>query len=115
MTDHTPAATPPVATLEDLNLRAATDPEFRAALLADPRRVLAELGLELPAEVSVRVVESTVTDLRIALPPALPDDVELSEDALADASGGTTPVLPIIFYGSCVGLGFGAAKLTNIL
>lgn len=77
---------------ETIEMRAATDPEFRAALVADPKAVLASLGIVFREGVEVSVEESTPTELVLCLPPAIETDVELSEDAMAGVAGGTTPL-----------------------
>ena len=49
--------------------RAASDPEFRARLLASPREALAdELGVELPERLDVVVVEEGPDRIAIVLP-----------------------------------------------
>ncbi|MBM9466145.1 NHLP leader peptide family RiPP precursor [Nakamurella leprariae] len=79
----------------DLQVKAATDPEFRAALFADPRAALAAEGIQLPDDLTVRVVESTPQQVVLSIPAPVSEDVELGEDALAGASGGTTPAFPV--------------------
>jgi hypothetical protein len=53
--------------------RATSDPDFRAALLADPRRIVSrEFDLpDLPEDLSIRVVEETPNEIVIVLPPDL--------------------------------------------
>jgi hypothetical protein len=80
----------------ELMIKSATDFAFRAALLADPRRVLTEQGVAVPADVTVRVVESTRTELVIAIPPAVAENADLDDDALAGVTGGTW-LLPLPF------------------
>ncbi|MBM9468909.1 NHLP leader peptide family RiPP precursor [Nakamurella leprariae] len=75
--------------MNELLTRSATDPEFRAALIADPRAALSAEGVVVPAEVGITVVESVPGEMVLALPPAVSDDEELSEDALAGAAAGT--------------------------
>ena len=67
--------------------RAWSDPAFKAKLLSDPAAALAEAGMELPADVSVKVVENTDTVVHFVLPPA-PDE-ELNEEALDKFAAGT--------------------------
>jgi nitrile hydratase len=43
-------------------------PEYRARVVAEPRTVLAEFGTELPADVEIRVVDSTADRRYIVLP-----------------------------------------------
>jgi len=69
--------------------RAATDPAFRRALLADPARALREtLGITLPAGYRVRFVERPADlDALIVLPDPREAD-ELTDDELEQAAGG---------------------------
>lgn len=93
----------------ELQMKAATDAEFRASLLAEPAKALAEMGVELPADVSVRLVESTPEEIVLTIPPMLPDNAELDEDALASVSGGSTPTCwYALIYAGMVGLGAGS-------
>jgi nitrile hydratase subunit alpha len=56
---------------------------YRSRVVIDPRGVIRELGLELPADVEVRVWDSTA-DQRYMVLPERPSGTEgLSEDALA--------------------------------
>ena len=73
-------------------VKAATDAEFRERLLADPKAVLAECGVELPADVAVRVAESTTEELVVTIPPLIPAGAEIDEDALASTAAGSTPL-----------------------
>jgi hypothetical protein len=70
--------------------RAAADADFRAALLgADPRpAIAAELGIELPADLTVRVVEETPGEVVLVLPVALAPG-ELADAELAGIAGGS--------------------------
>jgi Nitrile hydratase, alpha chain len=70
-----------------LMARAWADPAFKAKLLADPASVLKESGLQVPAGITIKVVENTdkVVHLTLPLPPA-PE--ELSEEELHQAAGG---------------------------
>ena len=72
-------------------VKAATDAEFRQRLIDDPKSVLAECGVEIPAGTAVRVAESTPEELVVTIPPLLPDSAELDEDALASTAAGSTP------------------------
>jgi nitrile hydratase len=57
---------------------------YRARAVKDPRGVLKEFGTELPADVEVRVMDSTA-DLRYLVLPQRPAGTEgMSETALAD-------------------------------
>ncbi|MEP3845266.1 MAG: nitrile hydratase subunit alpha [Paracoccaceae bacterium] len=57
---------------------------YRARAVREPRKVLAEFGVKVPAETSVRVWDSTA-EVRYLVLPMRPSGTEgLSEDALAD-------------------------------
>jgi len=58
-------------------------PAYRSRIVREPRTVLAEMGLELPAEVEVRVWDSSA-EVRYLVLPARPDGTEsLGLDDLA--------------------------------
>ena len=58
-------------------------PEYRARIVREPRRVLAEMGLDLPDGVAVRVWDSSA-EVRYLVLPERPAGTEgLSEDELA--------------------------------
>ncbi|PST22071.1 nitrile hydratase subunit alpha [Mesorhizobium plurifarium] len=59
-------------------------PPYRSRAVIDPRSVLAEFGLDLPAEKKVRVWDSTA-ELRYLVVPERPDGTDgFGEDALAE-------------------------------
>jgi nitrile hydratase len=59
------------------------DPAYRARIVREPRRVLAEMGLELDDDVDVRVWDSS-SEVRYLVLPEQPDGTsELSEEELA--------------------------------
>lgn len=66
--------------------RAWRDTAFKARLLADPKAVLHEMGLEVPAGVEVAVVENTAQKVTLVLPAA--PTGELSEEDLDRVAGG---------------------------
>ncbi|MFA7267014.1 MAG: nitrile hydratase subunit alpha, partial [Candidatus Nanopelagicales bacterium] len=61
----------------ELQLKAATDADFRARLLADPAATLAAEGVEVPEGVGVRIVESTAEEILLSIPPVLPEGTEI--------------------------------------
>jgi hypothetical protein len=76
--------------------RAAKDAAFRRTLLADTTGTLErELGVRLPAGVSVTVLEETPTSRYLVLPP-VPTGAggELSDDELEAVAGGNDWYLP---------------------
>lgn len=69
--------------------RLASDPDFRGAMLADPRGTLSALvGIELPEAIDVEVHEESLTHLHITLPAADLAGAELSDDSLEMVAGG---------------------------
>ncbi len=68
---------------------AVTDATARERFLADPRAVLAAAGLDLPEWFTVTAREGDAAELTITLPTLLDPDADLSDEQLADASGGT--------------------------
>ena len=59
------------------------DPAYRARVVREPRAVLAEMGLELPAETEI-VVRDSSSEVRWLVLPERPDGTEdLSEEQLA--------------------------------
>lgn len=63
--------------------KAWSDPAFKLRLMADPRAVLKEEGIEVPAGADVRVVENTDQVVYLTL-PRQPTD-ELSDEEVARA------------------------------
>ncbi|MFG1188448.1 NHLP leader peptide family RiPP precursor [Xanthobacter flavus] len=84
----TKTTTEPKSTTPDVIVRAASDPDFRARLLQDATATLAELGIVLPPEVTVKVVENTPSVVHLVL-PALATE-ELTEGQLDQVAGGTS-------------------------
>ena len=55
---------------QDIQKRAAADPEFRARLLEDPKGTIeAALGVTMPAGLSVEVHEEDTVSAHLVLPP----------------------------------------------
>lgn len=68
--------------------RSATDREFRARLVCDPRAAIREhTGRALPEGFSVRFIENTAT-ATIVLPQIAGTEAELSDAELEAAAGG---------------------------
>ncbi len=66
----------------------ASDPEFRATLLADPRAAVAKLlGLTLPDAVQVEVHEETLTHIHLVIPTQSASG-DISDDDLELVAGG---------------------------
>ena len=79
------------------------DEALKARFMSDPKAVLAEYGLDVPANINVNVVENFDNCVHITM-PAVPDGVEiLSDEELSNAAGGVSGG----FYGTglaCIGL-----------
>lgn len=65
--------------------KAQTDTAFRNRLKADPRAVLQEAGLNVPASMQIKVVEDSANSRTLVLPPPAG---ELSEAELESVAGG---------------------------
>jgi hypothetical protein len=76
--------------LADLVAGAATDARLREALLADPRKVLADAGLQLPAGMAVVARENTPARMHLVLPPLQAGEA-LDDEQLAAVSGAGRP------------------------
>ena len=80
--------------LQRVTDRGATDPEFRAKLLVDPKAAIFEtFGVRVPHAFRIRFIEKgSDVDALIVLPDLPTGTGELSEDLLdAVAGGGTDP------------------------
>ena len=64
------------------------DEALKARFMTDPKAVLAEYGMDVPANINVNVVENTDNTVHITMPPAPAGDGELSDEALKSAAGG---------------------------
>ena len=65
--------------------KAASDPDYRARLIEDPRGAIAdELGVSIPDSLSVHVHEEDAGSAHLVLPPSS----RLGESELAAAAGG---------------------------
>ncbi len=56
-------------------VRACTDGSYRARLLSDPRKALAEEGIQVPPDVEIKVHESSEERLMVVLPAARGGDL----------------------------------------
>ena len=69
--------------------KAWRDPAFKAELIANPAAALKAEGIDVPAGMTVTVVENTDKQFHLVLPP-VPTD-ELSHEALDAVAGGKAP------------------------
>jgi len=70
--------------------RAARDPNFRERLKSNPRETIShELGISIPADLTIEIVEDTASTVHLVLPPATANPrEELSEGDLEGVAGG---------------------------
>jgi len=66
--------------------KAWRDPAFKAELIANPAAALKAEGIDVPAGMTVTVLENTDRQFNLVLPPAASG--ELSEDDLEAVAGG---------------------------
>ena len=67
------------------------DEALKACLLADPKAVLKEHGLDVPDGIDVKVVENADDCVHITLPARPAGLMDLSDDELVEAAGGWGP------------------------
>ena len=68
--------------------RCWTDADYKAKLLSDPHAALAEVGVEVPAGNTVKVMENTADTHHLVLPVSPPAAGELSSEELEKVAGG---------------------------
>ena len=72
--------------------KASVDADFRARLLSDPKTAIEqELGVTIPASLSIEVHEQSVATTHLVLPP----DGKLSERDLQTVTGGVVDPKPL--------------------
>ena len=65
------------------------DETLKARFMADPKAVLAEYDMPVPDNLDVKVVENADDCVHITLPAPPAGDMDLSDDELSNAAGGT--------------------------
>ena len=75
------------------------DEALKARLMADPKAVLAEYGMEVPDGIDVKVVENADDCVHVTLPAPPARHHELSDEEMINAAGGTNSTL--IWTGGC--------------
>ena len=71
--------------LQQIVEKAATNDEFRQALLSDPKSTISEeLGITIPESMTIKVHESDMQTVHLALPP----DPNITEEQLEAISAG---------------------------
>jgi hypothetical protein len=78
------------STLPQLFAACWKDEALKARFMRDPKAVLKEYGLELPDGIDVKVVENADDCVYIKLPAAPAGALDLSDDELNNAAGGTS-------------------------
>lgn len=73
--------------LQRVIAQAWSDDSFKQRLMAEPTRVLADNGIQVPDGTEVRVVENTDRVFYLPIPPKPAED--LSDEQLDQAAGGT--------------------------
>ena len=65
------------------------DEALKARFQSDPKAVLAEYGIDVPANINVNVVENSDNTVHITMPKAPAGDGELSDEELGNVAGGS--------------------------
>ena len=65
------------------------DEALKQRFMADPKAVLAEYGMDVPDGMDVNVVENTENTVHITMPAPPSGSMDLSDDELSNAAGGT--------------------------
>ena len=76
-------------TIAKATARAWTDAAYKSKLTNDPHAALAEVGVEVPAGTTVKVVENTADTQHLVLPMTPAEAGEISMDELESMAGGT--------------------------
>ena len=69
------------------------DEALKARFMADPKAVLAEYDMPVPDNLDVKVVENADDCVHITLPAPPAGHMDLSDDELSNAAGGTGDVM----------------------
>ena len=64
------------------------DDALKQRFMSDPKAVLAEYGIDVPANMNVNVVENSDNTIHIPMPAAPAGDGELSDEELSNVAGG---------------------------
>ncbi len=70
---------------EQIIRKAQVDREFKKALVENPKEAIGQLGVQLPEDVEVKVVEESTEVVYLVLPVNLD---ELTDEQLGDVAGG---------------------------
>lgn len=78
---------------DDIVSKCWGDADFKARFKADPKTVLKEHGIDVPAEIKITVVENSDEQIYVMLPPPpIPED-GISDADLAAVAGGASGLL----------------------
>ena len=69
------------------------DEALKARFLSDPKAVLAEYGIDVPANLNVNVVENSSNTMHITIPVSPPSAEDLTDEELASAAGGAGGIM----------------------
>ena len=70
---------------------ASENPEYRKALVKDPKSIVAkQFAMDIPENVTLKVIEDTADTVHIVLPHVVEADEELSDADLEAVAGGCT-------------------------
>ena len=75
--------------LADLFAACWKDEALKQRFMADPKAVLAEYGMDVPDGIDVNIVENTDNTVHITMPAPPSGGMDLSDDELSNAAGGT--------------------------
>jgi len=103
---HTPAASRRAFEAQ-LILRCWKDPDFRAAVVADPKGMFERYtGQKLPEQVKIFIHEEDEDNMHFSIPPAPSNMSELSDEDLSRVAGGTD-LFAVTLLVATVGVGMG--------
>ena len=66
------------------------DEALKARFMSDPKAVLAEYGMDVPANIDVNVVENSDNTVHITMPAAPAGYGDLSDEELSNVAGGAS-------------------------
>lgn len=95
-----PAIDPGTGHAQDIEARVIAqtvrDPVFRARVLAEPRAVFAEMGLNIPPEIEIQTLEETAEQYYLVLPAGVQAGAgtSLSDAQLEAVAGGGSGAYP---------------------